>query len=417
MVSNMKIGFISTAFPVDLRTNVYGGFKRMGMFIDALKDLGELDMLFYVSPELDITSQYVAEMEGQLAKHWDAKLSLDLCNLAPVKIANGRWQEYVTPALSIADHPPYLQSAQSEQISAVHRILSRKPDILFVHRLTAMIPFLLSRGHHPRVFFDLDDIEHVAYSRSIKQPPWWPGKRLYYLRLPILKLWERRAIRSSHTTFICSDYDKQYLSKAYGCNNVAVIPNAIEIPELQEITGKPVLLFLGRMSYPPNTVAANYLIKKIWPVIYSAVPNARLLIAGAKPEHIESFADNPPGVEFLGFIDDLDKLYKEVAVVCCPILSGGGTRIKILEAAAFGKPIVSTTLGAEGIDLRDGDEILLRDDPDSFAEACIRLLKERNFAVKIGQTARSSVARHYERDDVVERIKNYMNNYGQVCYT
>jgi glycosyltransferase involved in cell wall biosynthesis len=404
----MKIGFVSTSFPVDLETNVYGGFKRMGMFIEALKEMGELDMLFYVHPQMDITSQYIAEMEEKLARHWDAKLHLDLCNLAPYKQANGRWQEYITPALSMTDHPPYRQSAQREQISAVHRMLSRKPDILFIHRLAGMTPFLLSKEHHPRLFFDLDDIEHVAYSRSIKHPPVWPGKLLYYLRVPILKQWERRAIRSSYNTFVCSEHDQRYLSHAYGCTNVKVVPNAIEIPEAQGLTNQPILLFLGRMSYPPNTVAADYLIKAIWPIIHAALPDARLLIAGAKPENIDSFSERPPGVDFLGFIDDLKKLYAQIAVVCCPILSGGGTRIKILEAAAFGKPVVSTTIGAEGIDFRDGDEILLRDDPASFAEGCLKLLKDRSLAAGIGQAARTSVARHYDRKNVVKRIRAYL---------
>lgn len=410
----MKIGFISTGFPGDIQKDVYGGFKRMGMFIEAIKVMGELDMLFYVHPELDITSEFILEMEEKLATHWDAKLHLDLCNLAPYKQAKGRWQEYISPALSITEHHPFRQTAQREQINAVHRLLSRKPDILFIHRLAAMTPYLLSKEHHPRVFFDLDDIEHVAFLRSIKHPPLWPGKLLYYLRMPILKHWEKRAIRSSLKTFVCSERDRQFLSNTYGLENIEVVPNAIDIPETQEITDSPILLFLGRMSYPPNTVAADYLIKKIWPIIYAARPNARLFIAGAKPEHIESFADSPPGVEFLGFIDDLENLYKKVSVVCCPILSGGGTRIKILEAAAFGKPVVSTTIGAEGIDFRDGNEILLRDDPDTFAEACLRLFNDRILAVKIGETARSSVIRLYDRNNVVKGIRMHLTDSGRM---
>jgi glycosyltransferase involved in cell wall biosynthesis len=289
-------------------------------------------------------------------------------------------------------------------------MLSRKPDILFVHRLTSMIPVLLSKGHHPQIYFDLDDIEHRAFIRSIKQPPWWPGKRLCYLRVPILMLWERRAIKCSHTTFVCSDNDKNYLSKVYGYKNVAVILNAIDIPEKQEIPNKPHLLFLGHMSYQPNTVAADHLISKIWPIILSAVPEAKLLIAGSNPDNIASFEAKPLGVEFLGFVDNLDKLYKEVRVVCCPILSGGGTRIKILEAAAYGKPVVSTTIGAEGIDMRDGEEILLRDDPRYFADACIRLLNDKNYAEKIGQAARSFVDRDYDKKNVIHGIKDALTS-------
>ena len=411
----MKIGFISTTFPVDLEKSVFGLHKRMGMFIHAMKEMGELDMLFFVHHDITLNEHFVAETEKRLAKHWNAQLRLDLCNRAPGKQATGHWQYYIGPALSIAKHPPFLQTAQREQIDAVHRMLSRKPDILFVHRLNSIIPVLLSKEYHPGIYFDLDDIEHVAFLRSIKQPPWWPGKRLYYLRLPILKLWERRAIRLSHTTFVCSEHDRYYLSKVSGCKNIAVIPNCIDVPDLQKLPDTPKLLFLGIMSYMPNTVAADYLIGSIWPLIYSACPDAKLLIAGKEPEGIASFSHSPPGVEFLGFVDNLEELYKKVTVVCCPILSGGGTRIKILEAAAYGKPVVSTTVGAEGIDLRDGEEILLRDGPESFAEGCIQLLKDRNFAVKIGRAARSVVAQKYDRNKVVNSIRMYLSKSGDYC--
>ncbi|MFZ0944529.1 MAG: glycosyltransferase [Syntrophobacteraceae bacterium] len=103
---------------------------------------------------------------------------------------------------------------------------------------------------------------------------------------------------------------------------------------------------------------------------------------------------------------------KEVAPIENRVKSGGGTRIKILEAAAYGKPVVSTTIGAEGIDLRDGEEILLRDAPGSFAEACILLLKDRTLAVKIGRAARSVVARKYDRNNAVNRIRMYLSKSG-----
>jgi glycosyltransferase involved in cell wall biosynthesis len=411
----MKIGIISRAFPHDPEKMVWGFYKRLGMFIDALKDLGELEMLFYVNQDLAVNPSFVIEMEKRLASIWDARLKLELCKLAPWKSPKGFWQEYISPALSIKDHPPYQQMAQREQIDAVHRILSRKPDIIFIHRLSCMVPVLLSNSLSPQIYFDLDDIEHVAFERSINQPPRWRGKPLQYLRLPILRLFERRAIRFSHTTFVCSEYDKNYLSKTYGSKNVVVIPNAIHIPKVKELPDNPILLFLGVMSYAPNAQAADYLIKNVWPMILSTLPSAKLFIAGAFPERIPSFSDHPHGVEFLGFVDELDKMYNEVKVVCCPIFSGGGTRIKILEAAAYGKPVVSTTIGAEGISLQDGEEILLRDDPESFANACIYLLDKKSIATKIGRAAHSVIIQHYDRNSVVKRIKMHLIKSANCC--
>ena len=406
----MKIGFISTQFPSDLKTSVYGGFKRMGMFIEALKQMGDLDMLFYVRPEMQLNADIISGWEKQLSGHFDAQLKLDLCRLSPIKPVKGRWHEYISPALSIANLPPYLQTSQIEQIDAARRLLSRRPDILFVHRLISMVPILLSKMSLPRTYFDLDDIEHLAFSRSIKQPPLWAGKPLFYMRVPIIKRWENRAICASHSTFVCSDHDREYLRRKFGCDNVVDIPNAVELPRGRGRQGKQTLLFLGFLSFHPNTIGADHLIANIWPTVLSCVPQAQLIIAGAKPEYLTSYKQRPKGVTFVGFVEDLEKLYEEVAVVCCPILSGSGTRIKILEAAAYEKPVVSTTLGAEGIPLKDGEEIFLRDDPKSFAEACVQLLTDKSLAIRMGQKARSVIEEKYARPVVVRHIRNIIND-------
>jgi glycosyltransferase involved in cell wall biosynthesis len=406
----MKIGFISRAFPLDAETSVFGVYKRMSMFIDAIKDMGELDMLFYVDPDVPTSAGFRWEMENRLSRLWDAKLRLNLCKLASIKEPKGRWGEYINPALRIVDQPPYQQAARKRQVDAFHRLLFRRPDILFVHRLACMPPVVFSGRELPPVYFDLDDVEHVAFERSIRQPPRWFGKPLLYLRLPILFAFERRSVRLSRKTFVCSEGDRRYLAKACGRNNVAVIPNAIDIPSKESLCAFPSLLFLGRLSYKPNALAADYLLKSIWPRIRATVPEAKLLIAGSNPDRIDSYSSGSPGVEFLGFVEDLDKLYNEVRVVCCPIMSGGGTRIKILEAAAHGKPVVSTTLGAEGIDLRDKAEILLQDESEAFAQACIRLLKDNELAARIGGAARVAVARLYDKKRVIDRIRMHLHS-------
>jgi glycosyltransferase involved in cell wall biosynthesis len=408
----MKIGFISSQFPAELKTSVYGGYQRMGMFIDALKELGDLEALFYARPETPIDAAFTSEWEKKLSDRYAARIALHLCRLAPASPPEGRWQEYIRPALSIAHCFPFSQTAQAEQVEAARRLLSQKPDILFVHRLISMVPILLSRAPLPPTYFDLDDVEHVSYARSIGQPPLWRGKPLLRLRLPILKRWEKRAIRASRATFVCSDPDRDYLRCRFGHGNVIVVPNAIDLPVIKAVPHGQTLLFLGLLSFHPNTVAADHLIRNIWPRILSALPEARLIVAGARPDRLESYEQRPCGVTFAGFVDDLEKLYEQVAVVCCPILYGSGTRIKILEAAAHGKPVVSTAVGAEGLSLREGSEILVRDDPGSFAEACIRLLSDRDLAARMGEKARSVVEREYARGAVVRNIRSHMDGTG-----
>lgn len=404
----MKIGFVSTAFPRIMERSVHGIYQRMGMFIEAMKDIGELDMLFYVDERVPVSPIYVKDMQERLANHWGTSLELTLCHLAPNTAGRGRWQDIVKPALSIFNRPVYSQVSGAKEVHAFDRLLSRSPDVVFAHRLHAMCPILLSKRHPPPIFLDLDDIEHVSFARSVRQPPWWRWKWIQYFQVPSLLFWELRAIRYSKKTFVCSESDRKYLTNIWRLGNVVVIPNSTYIPEERELPNAPTLVFVGNFLHRPNIVGADYLITKVWPAIFSAVPNARLLIAGDRPENIVCFKDKPPGVEFRGFVENLDELYREVRVVCCPILSGGGTRIKILEAGAHGKPIVSTTVGAEGIDLNDGQEILLRDDPASFAEACVRLLKDQNLSARIGNAARSMVARSYDRSIIVHKIREQL---------
>jgi len=113
-------------------------------------------------------------------------------------------------------------------------------------------------------------------------------------------------------------------------------------------------------------------------------------------------------VEVTGVVPRLEPLYARTTVACAPIHAGGGTRLKILEAAAFGRPVVSTRLGAEGLDLRDGEEIVLRDDARGFAAACCRLMSEPAESRRVGEAARRRVAALYERTEVVSRLSRQL---------
>ena len=162
---------------------------------------------------------------------------------------------------------------------------------------------------------------------------------------------------------------------------------------------------MGSFKYKPNVDAARFLIQDIWPRVREAVPEARLIIAGIFSETVDFFKRSFPGVEFPGFVKDLEALYRRSRVVCAPILSGSGTRVKILEAASYGKPVVSTRLGAEGLGLCDGFEFLQRDGAEAFAAACIELLVEDQLCERLGSNARAVVAKRFQRESVVRLIQ------------
>jgi glycosyltransferase involved in cell wall biosynthesis len=127
-------------------------------------------------------------------------------------------------------------------------------------------------------------------------------------------------------------------------------------------------------------------------------------VAGIGFQKVEGHAKPPPGVEFLGFVQDLDALYARSRVVVAPILTGGGTRVKIIEAALYGRPVVSTTLGAEGLELSaERGELVIADDGEVFAQAVVGLLRDNARAAKVGAAGFQACRNRY-CEEVVHRI-------------
>jgi glycosyltransferase involved in cell wall biosynthesis len=404
----MRVLFISAIFRTDPRTHVNGTFQRMEMFIDAIKKIAHLDVLFYVRPGIDTSPSSVSALERTLIQRWQTDLQLFLCPRFEPVDARSYWQRYGVAAFSLFPPSPHIRPKSVQQVAAFERCLERRPDAVFAHRLAAMRPPLLSRIALPPIFFDLDDIEHITRVRRIESQWRWRKKLLSYLRVPALWWVERRAMSLARRTFVCSELDRDYLVKRWRAPRVAVVPNAVRIAQLLPLTDEPTLLFLATYRYRPNAQAAEFLIEQIWPLVHRVRPDARLIIAGANPENIRISEPHRPGIEITGFVDDIEDLYRRTRVVCCPILAGGGTRIKIIEAAAHGRAIVATRIGAEGLQMRDGVELLVRDDAPSFAEACLQLLNDSALYERLASAAYASAVQRYERTNVIRSIQSYL---------
>jgi glycosyltransferase involved in cell wall biosynthesis len=380
----------------------------MGMLIEAIQEIAELDILFYVSPEIEIPPAAIAAKEKELSEHWQKPIHLSLCHLYSHPDSIPKLQRHLQGVFDFSKQLLFFGTSDRPQFSAFEQCLERKPDLIFAHRLGAMLPVLKTARQLPRVVLDLDDIEHINFLRTLQQLPKQLEPWLYGLQIPALWWGELSAIRRAHVTFVCSESDRRYLADTWRLQGVEVVPNTVNIPELQPITAEPTLLLLASFQYQPNFEAANFLIEKIWPLVYQEMPLAKLIIAGREPQKIRSYGKNIAGVEFTGFVEDLNALYRRSRVVCCPILSGGGTRIKMVEAAAYGKPIVATAIGAEGLSMSDGQEFLSRNSPKEFASACLELLKNDQLCQELGDSARQAAVRHYDRTHVLKLIQKHI---------
>lgn len=388
------------ADPLDRR----GSARRLGTFVQGLAALGgQITMACMVPPARLVEYADAEALDRQQSEYWGCPLSVHVIPRA--QRSETFRNHYLAGILCAAEQPHIHSFAGRSQAAAIARLLDPEPEIIFVFHLAAMCA-LLRTGLRPRnLFFDLDDVEHAVRLRYALQRPVWPGKLAYVGHVPALIAAERAGAARSRLLSVCSHLDVARLSRVGIRRNVCVIPNAVPIPVCPApLTGEPTVMFIGALDYQPNIEAAERLALRIMPRIRASRPDARLLIVGRGGEELPSRRQSPPGVEYLGFVPDLDRLYARTRVVCCPIVNGGGTRVKLLEAAAYARPIISTQVGAEGLDFVDGRDILLLDEDDAIAERCICLLGDDQLAVRLGAAARRMVEERYDSERIARQI-------------
>jgi glycosyltransferase involved in cell wall biosynthesis len=231
--------------------------------------------------------------------------------------------------------------------------------------------------------------------------------------------WEELSTYSdADGVYLCSAADERRLLDQVPGARTAVIPNAADVEYFQPRStdlppdGRSVVFF-GLLSYVPNIDGAIHFIQNIWPRIAEVNPAARCKIIGGRPPP-SLLALAGPRVELTGFVSDLRPHLAAAAVVVVPLRLGGGTRLKIVEAMAMGKAIVSTTLGAEGIEAVPGRDLFVEDHPAAFADAVNRLLAEPGLAARIGQSARQLAVERYSWSGAAQALEHFYHRILEV---
>lgn len=386
--------------------------RRLSCFLRALHLMCYDITLLHIVPEAMIASAGPLEgLHRSQSAFWGVPLRIAL---APRRTRRKTaWNYYGAGVLNAAAQPALFPHGGDAAIAVVTAHLDQQPDLVVAHRLAGMVPVLGSRRRPRRLVFDFDDIEHRVLYRKGTAAPLLPGTVAQLLHIPALFALERRAVAASDLSLVCSELDLNHLRRLGFGPAVQVIPNAVALPPAPPgVVIEQTLLFLGDAGYAPNRAAAERMARRIWPRVRALVPQARLLIAGRGSDRLPSAAEQLPGVEHLGFVDDLPALYARVRVVCCPIMVGGGTRLKLVEAAAFARPMVSTRIGAEGLDFVDGEHALLRDDDTGFAEACLALLHDDALCARLGAAGRAVMADKYDTKKVEQDLVAMIEGLG-----
>jgi glycosyltransferase involved in cell wall biosynthesis len=209
-----------------------------------------------------------------------------------------------------------------------------------------------------------------------------------------LRKWEQHSCSGADLVFACSERDRAILEQIDSSIRAVVVPNAIDLTEYESFPGDDgrTAVFCGAMDWYPNQDAVCFFASAVLPKLQQLAPQIQFLVAGRNPPtSMRRSLARHARVKFTGTVPDIRPLLQRAAVCVVPLRIGSGTRIKILEAAAMGKAVVSTSIGAEGLQFENGREIILADHPDEFAEQVARLLGDEQLRCRIGSAARRRI--------------------------
>jgi len=221
---------------------------------------------------------------------------------------------------------------------------------------------------------------------------------LYVDAMKLLR-YEKKHLHQFTCRFTCSVVDKELLLNINQNINVEVIPNGVDTsffkPKPDEEKNDSIV-HIGALQ-SANLDGINYFLSEIWPLIKMKNNHAHLkIVGGSVPEYIKSLGQKEKDITVTGFVDDIRPYIWEASVLIVPLRFGGGTRLKILDALAMGKAVVSTTIGAEGIDVIPGKNIFIFDNPKDFAECVVFLIKNPQLRKKVGMLGRQLVKEKYD---------------------
>jgi glycosyltransferase involved in cell wall biosynthesis len=298
--------------------------------------------------------------------------------------------------LPLATHPFYFPEAAA----LIRRLVAaRPPDIVQIeHSFLSCYRPAVPEGGPWRTVLSLHNIGSRQYAR-ISKLDWGPADRLsFFLKARLMRGWEARmAARFDHTIVVSAEEAGLLTAQNPGLP-ISIVENGVDcelIQPLGEPGGGNHLLFVGVMNYPPNRDAMLYFCRSVLPLVLRQVPGVRLTIAGhAPPPEVQRLAS--PCVRVTGPVRDVMAFYRDVAVSIAPLRAGGGTRLKILEAMAAGRPVVSTSIGCEGLEVTPDRHLLLADTPETFAAATVRLLREPALRASLAANARRHVLERYD---------------------
>jgi len=318
----------------------------------------------------------------------------------PVSILN-----FTTPVLMSALERLFRQQTfDAVQLESVHLIAYAK----LIRRMAPKVPVLC----------DWHNIESEIQGRYAEN---YSGRlRSVYARrtAQLLRRSEQEFLRLGDAHTVCSERERQVLLALEPTARIAVIDNGVDVAYFSHTQRLPAgprlnLVYVGLMEYHANVDAVTYFAREIWPRVRQLRPELHFVIVGARPRPEVVILAKQPGITVTGTVEDLRPYYRQALAAVVPLRVGGGTRLKILEAMAAGTPVISTALGAEGLQVKNGEELVLADTPALMANAVAGLYEDSSEWRRLAENGRKLVLSRYDWPVIGEKLTRvYAENLG-----
>jgi glycosyltransferase involved in cell wall biosynthesis len=298
------------------------------------------------------------------------------------------------------------------------RLESERFDVVQVESIE-MAPYAMDDAgwgmERPLWVFDDYNAEYVlqqrAFETDVRHPRRWIGALYSFIQWQKLRRYEAAVCQRVDRVIAVSEADREILQKLGPGVKVTVIPNGVDTRAYDPGRTYPLILephsfvFTGKMDFRPNIDAVLWFCHQVLPLIKTQVPDVHFYIVGQKPPPRLSPLAEDPAVTLTGYVDDVQPYIAGAGVYVVPLRIGGGTRLKIMEAMALGKAIVSTSLGCEGYPMTSGRELVIADTPQDFAHCVVELLGDARRREELGRAGRRFVEERYDWRAIVPRLE------------
>lgn len=294
------------------------------------------------------------------------------------------------------------------------RLREQSFDVVSIEGIE-MAPYLTTiQATNPQamVIYDAHNAEWLlqkrAFTTDIKSLPRWPAAAYSWVQWHRLNRYEAELMKRSSHTVAMSHADKVALRQINPDAAVTIVPNGVDLAAYTQFTGTAIahdLVFTGKMDFRPNIDAALWFGQQVLPLIQAQRPGTSFAIVGQRPHARLDILRDKPGITITGYVDEVRPYIAGATVYVAPLRVGGGTRLKLMEALAMSKAIVSTRLGAEGFPVISGKELILVDEPESFAQTVLDLFDNPVRRAELGQAGKAFAQANYGWDTLIPRLE------------